>query len=132
MDKVDNKLPSHSFLLATGHLSRAQASVLMQLRMEHVPLNYCLHKINKAESPVCPACQLADETVHHYLFDCPGFAYERHTLAWTTGCNSKLIRHLLGNWCTFKAVLTYVHATGRFRGIYGDLHMYSYQADDPP
>ena len=132
MDKVDNKLPSHSFLLVTGHLSRAQASVLMQLHRGHIPLNYFLHKINKAESPACPARQLADETVHHYLFDCLGFAYERHTLAQTTGCNSKSIRHLLGNWCMFKAVLTYVHATGRFRGIYGDLHMRSYQADDPP
>ena len=81
MDKVNDKLPSHSFLTATGHLSRAQASVLMQLRMGHVPLNYFLHKINKAESPVCPTCQLADETVHHYLFDCPGFIYERHSLA---------------------------------------------------
>lgn len=132
MDKVDNKLPSHSFLLATGHLSRAQASILMQLRTGHIPLNYFLHKINKAESPVCPACQLADETVHHYLFDCPGFTYERHTLARAMGRNSKSIRHLLGNWRAFKAVLAYVHATGRFRGIYGDLHMRSYQADDPP
>ena len=123
MDKVDNKLPSHSFLLVTGHLSRAQASMLMQLRTGHVPLNYFLHKINKAESLVCPACQLADETVHHYLFDCLGFVYERHTLARTTGCNSKSIRHLLGNWHAFKAVLAYIHATGRFRGIYGDLHM---------
>ena len=69
MDKVDNKLPSHSFLTVTGHLSRAQASVLMQLCTGHILLNYFLHKINKAESPVCPACQLADETVHHYLFD---------------------------------------------------------------
>ena len=81
MDKVDNKLPSHSFLTVTGHLSRAQASMLMQLCMGHVPLNYFLHKTNKAESPVCPTCQLADETVHHYLFDCLGFAYERHALA---------------------------------------------------
>ena len=132
MDKVDNKLPSHSFLLATSHLSRAQASVLMQLCTGHIPLNYFLHKINKAESPVCPTCQLADETVHHYLVDCPEFANERHTLAQTTGHNSKSIQHLLGNWCAFKAVLTYVHVTGRFRGIYGDLHMRSYQADDPP
>ena len=63
----------------------------MQLYMGHVLLNYFLHKINKAESSVCPTCQLADETVHHYLFNCPGFVYERHSLAQAMGCNSKSI-----------------------------------------
>ena len=76
MDKIDNKLPSHSFLVATSHLSRAQASILMQLHTGHIPLNYFLHKINKVESPICPLCRTADETIHHYLLDCPGFVYE--------------------------------------------------------
>ena len=76
MDKIDNKLPSHSFLAETSHMSRAQVSILMQLRTGHVPLNYFLHRISKVESLVCPACQLNNETVHHYLFKCPGFAYE--------------------------------------------------------
>ena len=31
MDKIDDKLPSHSFLTETSHMSRAQASILMQL-----------------------------------------------------------------------------------------------------
>ena len=76
MDKIDDKLPSHSFLAAMSHLSRAQASILMQLCTGHIPLNYFLHKINKVESPTCPLCRTANETIHHYLLDCPGFAYE--------------------------------------------------------
>ena len=76
MDKIDDKLPSHSFLAETSHMSRAQVSILMQLHTGHISLNYFLHKISKVESPVCPACQLNDKTVHHYLFECLGFAYE--------------------------------------------------------
>ena len=132
MDKIDDKLPSHSFLAATSHLSRAQASILMQLCTGHIPLNYFLHKINKVESPTCPLCWTADETIHHYLLDCPGFVYERHSLARATGRNSKSIRHLLGNWHAYKSVLTYVHATECFKNTYGDLSMRLSQADAPP
>ena len=82
MDKIDNKFPSHSFLAVTSHLSKAQASVLMQLHTGHIPLNYFLHKINKVESPVCPICWLADKTIHHYLFNCLRHAYEHHSLGW--------------------------------------------------
>ena len=74
MDKIDDKLPSHSFLMVTNHLTRAQASVLMQLRTGHILLNCFLHKISKANSPVCLSCRLADETVHHYPLDFPGYA----------------------------------------------------------
>src|SRR6266481_5018422 len=69
--KIDAKLPSASFLRATDGLSRAQASVLMQLHTGHMPLRGFLHCIGKAESPRCPVCQGEDKTVHYYLFDCP-------------------------------------------------------------
>ena len=50
MDMLDDKLPSHSFLMVTNHLSQAQASVLMQLRTGHIPLNCFLHRIGKTDS----------------------------------------------------------------------------------
>ena len=114
MDKIDDKLPSHSFLMATSQLTRAQASILMQLRTGHIPLNYFLHKIGKVDSPTCPMCWTTDETVHHYLLDCPGMAHERHSLAQAMGRNSKSMRHLLGNWHAYKPLLKYVRTTGRF------------------
>ena len=43
MDKIDAKMPSHSFLQATDSLTRAQASVLMQLQTSHAPLSMFLH-----------------------------------------------------------------------------------------
>ena len=103
----------------------------MQLCTGHVPLNYFLHRISKVESLVCPACQLNNETVHHYLLECPGFTYERHSLAQATGRNSKSIRHLLGNWRAYKSVLNYVHATECFKNTHGNLSMRLSQADNP-
>ena len=121
MDKIDAKLPSPSLLAATNHLSRAETSVLMQLRTGHIPLNAFLHRISQADSPTHPTCQHTDETIHHYLFDCPGHTQARHSLGRAMGQNSKSIQHLLGNWQSYKSVLKYVRTTGRFKNIYGDL-----------
>ena len=106
----------------------------MQLHTGHIPLNRFLHRIGKTDSPTCPACQTADETVPHYLLDCPGYAHERHGLAQAVGRNSKSLQHLLGNWRTFKALLIYVGVTGRFKDTYGDLQVFLAQADasSPP
>ena len=91
MDKIDAKLPSPTFLAAINHLSRAETSVLMQLRMGHIPLNAFLHRISRADPPTCPMCQHTNETIHHYLFDCPGHAHAQHSLARAMGQNSKSI-----------------------------------------
>ena len=85
MDKIDAKLPSHSFLAAMNHLSRAEASMLMQLHMGHIPLNTFLHRINQIDSPICPTCQHTDEMIHHYLFDCPGHVHAQHGLVRAMG-----------------------------------------------
>ena len=132
MDKIDAKLPLHSFLAATNHLSRAETSVLMQLRMGHIPLNAFLHRIGRADSPGCPTCQHTNKMIHHYLFDCPGHVQARHSLVRALGWNSKSIRHLLGNWQSYKSVLKYVHMTGRFKSIYGDLPMWPAPDGAPP
>ena len=129
MDRINDKLPSHSFLMVTNHLSQAQASVLMQLRTDHSPLNHFLHRIGKIDSPTCPACRSTDETVLHYLLDCPGYTHEWHGLFQAVGLNSKSLWHLLGNWRAYKALLIYISTTGRFKDTYGDLQVFSAQAD---
>ena len=106
----------------------------MQLRTGHIPLNRFLHRIGKTDSPTCPACRAADETVLHYLLDCPGYAHERHGLAQAVGRNSKSLQHLLGNWRAYKVLLLYIGTMGRFKDTYGDLQVFSAQADaaSPP
>jgi len=119
--KINMKLPSHSFLKVTDQLTRAQASVLMQLRTGHIPLNTFLHCISKIKSLDCPTCRNAIETIHHFLFNCPSHVHVWHGLARALGCKLKSLWHLLGNQQAFGSVLKYVQATGQFKSVYGDL-----------
>ena len=75
MAKINTKLPSPAFLQATDDLTRVQASVLMQLRTGHAPLNTFLHWIGRVDSPLCLACLSTNETIHHFLFNCPAHAH---------------------------------------------------------
>ena len=97
MAKIDTKLPSPAFLQASDNLTRAQTSILVQLRTGHAPLNAFLHQIGKVDSPCCPVCLGADETVHHFLFDCPTHAHAQHAVARKLGRQSKLVCHLLSD-----------------------------------
>ncbi|KIK35074.1 hypothetical protein CY34DRAFT_96741 [Suillus luteus UH-Slu-Lm8-n1] len=42
----------------------------------HIPLNKHLHRIARVPSPMCPACEEKEESVHHFLLSCP--AYTKH------------------------------------------------------
>jgi hypothetical protein len=53
----------------------AYDSVLIQLRMGHVPLNNHLFKISKVDSST--VCRGEDNSVHHYLFRCPVRVYKK-------------------------------------------------------
>ena len=67
---IDPSLPSKSYQKFMGNLTRAQDSLLTQLRMGHIPLNKHLHRLKKSPSPLCPYCLHTDESVHHFLFEC--------------------------------------------------------------
>ena len=123
LDTIRGRVIEQSNLRATDDLTRAQASVLMQLRTGHAPLNAFLHRIGKIDSPRCLACLGGDETVHHFLFDCPGHAHARHSLARKLGRLSKSVWHLLGDWRAFRTVLKFVGETRCFKETYGDLPM---------
>ena len=73
--KIDAKLPSHACLKLTNQLTRAQASVLMQLHTGHIPLNHFLNQIGKINSPDCPTCPGMSETIHHFIFKFPAHAH---------------------------------------------------------
>ena len=54
-------------------LSRRDAVMLARLRSGHnMLLSGYRTLINPAESPSCPRCEEANETVEHWLVDCPG------------------------------------------------------------
>jgi len=112
---IDPSMLSHNFRKATQDLTQGQASLLVQLRSGHVPLQKYLHKIGKANSPTCPACRAHDETVHHYLLTCPAYRIQRGELERTLRRAAQTIRTLLANPKAFPHLFRYVNATRRFR-----------------
>jgi ribonuclease HI len=121
MAKIDNTIPSGKYNEMTMDFTRAQTSLITQLRTGHVPLNSHLHRIKRAASPLCPACGKADETVHHYLFDCRAHEHARHGLRGRLGSKAKSAKVLLGSKKGMAALLCYVAATKRLAGAFGDV-----------
>lgn len=123
----NGRAPFANFYKLAGTMSKAQASLLIQLRSGHTSLNAHLHRIKKAASPLCDHCGRDDptrqrrETVKHYLFDCGAWTKERYELLITLGprqshsfaeiTNAKNIAHL------FK----FVKKTRRFEQSLGDV-----------
>ena len=103
--KINSRLPDTSFLQLTKDISKSQASVLFQLRSEHIPLRKYLFRIGKTDSPVCALCRCRDETVHHFLFDCPTHHHARFDLGHALGRHSKSLRYLLGNKKALKLLI---------------------------
>ena len=52
-------------------LKRKDQVAIFRLRTTHVQLNAHLSRITKDHPPACPLCGYREETVNHFLFDCP-------------------------------------------------------------
>lgn len=77
---IDPSLPAPSFLKLVANLPRQQASLIMQLRTGHVPLNEYLHQFQRMPSLKCPICLDRTETVAHFLIHCPAYKSARAPL----------------------------------------------------
>ena len=119
--RVDPDLPSKKFLALVAPLPRRQASLLIQLRTEHAPLNYHLHRITKADSALCPNCQQARETVAHLLLDCPEYEGARARMRHKLGPGATSLQYLLTSSKALPHLFQFLHDTRRFAAPYGDL-----------
>ena len=57
--------------------SRVSYRAAVQLITGHAALNYHLHKMKLVDTKTCPHCEYAEETVGHFLGQCPAFARHR-------------------------------------------------------
>ena len=55
-------------------LNSKELSLLMEVLTGHSTLRMHLHRIGRADSAVCRACLEDEETLEHYLCECPAFA----------------------------------------------------------
>lgn len=99
------------------------ASLLIQLRSGHAPLQQYLHRIRRTPSSICPSCHAAKETVRHFLLDCPTYRRQREALTRSLGRSARSIKHL-SKGGVLKHLFRYIHATGRFAASLGNLEIH--------
>jgi ribonuclease HI len=125
---VDPTMPSKRYRKMADSLPHKQASLLIQLRTGHAPLNKHLFNIKSADSPICPACEDAHETVHHFLLSCPVYERHRRHLFYTLNRGSRSLAILLAHPKATRHLFKYISKTGRFKSTLGDLELPSHLA----
>ena len=112
--QIDPILSLMSFRKIVKDMPKHQSATLVQLRTGHIALSKHLHRIGKADTPVCPCCRREEETVIHFLLRCPAHAIARRALFRSVGRDASYVRKLLSNPGTIPHTLEYVGATKRF------------------
>jgi len=87
MAKIDNRTSSAHFLrtISNANISCRSASLVMQLLLEHIPLNDYLKRFKLVDSLRCPACRFGAETVRHFVLECPTYTHKRWILEGDVG-----------------------------------------------
>ena len=114
MKATDPTAPSSKYIKLTEKLPRKLTSILTQLRTGHAALAKHLHRIKKADSPLCPACLQRPETVQHLILHCPAHQAARHTLRTKTGGQDIKIAKILTTAKYLCALFRFIAQTGRF------------------
>ena len=130
--RLDPAMPSNKFAALINNLPRRHASVLIQLRTGHIPLNHHLARIKKIDSPACPGCGARFETVLHYLLICPAYRPPRRLLEQKVGRRRMKIEHLLTNEKSLPHLFRFLNSTKRLNHIFGSLIPPTRAHPDPP
>jgi hypothetical protein len=116
MKAINNSLPSNKFLCLITKLYHRQSAIIAQLQTGHIPLNQHLFHICCSETPSCPHCGgITVESIHHYLFICPHYQNERHTLHHKLKRKAASLSYLLSNPAATEPLLKFIHAMKRFK-----------------
>ena len=119
IDQIDDTFPFPGYRMRQSKLSREQASLLVQVRSGHFPLNLFLFRIGKSDTKQCQACRLQPddetptETLTHFLFECEAYAAQRSTLATIIGRDKLNLKDIMQTTKAMKAIVKYIKKTGR-------------------
>jgi ribonuclease HI len=121
VSRIDSSMPSDKYRRLTTTLPKRHASILTQLRTNHIPLQAYLHRFKLADSPTCPHCQEHPETVTHYLFHCAKHAVHRTQLKRELGLGTRQLDWgILNERKSLPALFRFIKSTNRFDVEYGD------------
>jgi hypothetical protein len=93
---------------------RQAAGWIMQLRTGHCGLNKYLHRFGHREDSNCEGCGTDQETVEHYLLECPKYQEERRKLVLRVNSRDMRVDKLLGDLKLAQKVVEYIRETRRF------------------
>jgi hypothetical protein len=114
LDRIDPSFSPPSFQKLISAMNRNSTTLLNRIRSGHLPTNVFLHRINRADSPTCPACGLANESIRHVMYKCPEYRQVRRKRLDGLGCNSRDTRFLLSTKKGIEATAKYLKGTRRF------------------
>lgn len=118
---IDPSMPSNRYIKLVVTLPRQQTSLYTQLHTCHLPLNQHLHRIGKSITPHCPTCPDTDETIHHFLFNCPQYTQERHQFTNILRRQASSIQYILTAEKATQPLMHYINQTRRFKPIFSEL-----------
>jgi len=123
LQRIDPSMPSSKFRKDTASLVRWQASLLIQLRTGHIPLQKQLHRVGKAV-PDMPRVRHRRRDGPPLPADLPhvsGTQKQDRVPSWKTGqvCRHLAFDTLLSNPKAFSHLFRYIHYTRRFRNPTG-------------
>lgn len=121
MNIIDPSMPSKKFIKLIATLPKWQSSLYIQLCTRHIPLNHHLYHIGKSETPHCPFCPDTDETIHHYILDCPQYSREHHILRNALCCKASSILYLLTSKEVTQPLMRFISSSGRFKPTFGEI-----------
>ena len=122
LGSIDKSMLLKKWLKLVKNLNHKQASLIMQLHTNHIGLNKHLHPIHRADSLKCTNCnENTDKTVHHFLFECPGYRNECSVLQHKLWRQALNLSYLLTNPAATLPLLKFVHTTKHFKNCLGNI-----------
>ena len=119
----DKSTPLKNWLRLVANLSRAQASLLFQLRSGHIGLNRHLHQIKPTDSPRCTNCSDgSDKMIQHFLFECTKYGQERHIMQRSLCRCASNLAYLLSNPDATLPLLKYIHTTRHLKQTFATVY----------
>ena len=120
INSIDPSTPSKKFMKLTNIANKKHTAIYTQLHTGHIPLNKHLFRFKKSDTDLCLQCDSkCPETVHHYLFDCPKYVRERHTLRIKLGKKALSMSHLLNSKHAQQALFAFINASQRLKATFG-------------
>jgi len=116
----------------TEKMGRRGESVMVQARTGHIPLWAFLKRIKKEAGSTCLNCgQGSEETVEHFILECPAYKRERQKLRAKGRGKHRDWKWLLGTKIGMREVVKFIGRTERLKGVYGSVQIVEEENNQP-